>query len=201
MKPAATSTAAESTAQPNRTSWAVLFLIRLRPPRSTLFPYTTLFRSRRIVTVRGAVAGPARRKRRQRVQERTADLNLKSTRLDYSDVGKRYAGLCLVRRRAGGGTAARVGQSTAVRGVDADGRGDGPRVGLRLGDARPRLNVGVERHGDGGQDADDRHDDQQLDQREATLAAEREPHGTERRHRGPLLLRQPSTSFGHAAHL
>src|SRR5438876_4902515 len=32
------------------------FLLSLRPPRSTLFPYTTLFRSRMIGTIVGAVA-------------------------------------------------------------------------------------------------------------------------------------------------
>src|SRR5439155_26759349 len=68
----------------------------------------------------------------------------------------------------------RVRQGATVRGEDADGRGDGPRVGLRLGDARPRLDVGVERHGDRGENADDRHDDQKLDQCEATLATTRE---------------------------
>jgi hypothetical protein len=40
---------------------------------------------------------------------------------------------------------------------------------LGLGDPRTCLNVGVERDGDGRQDADDRDDDHQLDQREASL--------------------------------
>src|SRR3989442_9842845 len=43
---------------------------------------------------------------------------------------------------------------------------------LGLGDPRPRLDVGVERDGDGRQDADDRDDDHQLDQGEASLVAE-----------------------------
>src|SRR3712207_8174802 len=42
----------------------VLFLMIRRPPRSTLFPYTTLFRSRGARGRHGAAArGPARRRR------------------------------------------------------------------------------------------------------------------------------------------
>src|SRR2546428_7554021 len=37
------------------------FLMIRRPPRSTLFPYTTLFRSGVVVRVTGALAGPAAR--------------------------------------------------------------------------------------------------------------------------------------------
>ena len=43
-------------------------------------------------------------------------------------------------------------------------------IGLGLGDAGPRLDVGVERDGDGRQDANDRDDDHQLDEGEAPLA-------------------------------
>jgi len=63
-----------------------------------------------------------------------------------------------------------VGETSAVCGVDPDGRGDGPGVGLGLGDPGPGLHVRIERHSDGGQDADDGHDDEQLDQGE-TLAS------------------------------
>jgi hypothetical protein len=50
-----------------------------------------------------------------------------------------------------------------VSGVDADGRREGPGIGLRLGQARTGLDVGVQRDGDGGEDTDDRDDDHQLD--------------------------------------
>src|SRR5947199_2839311 len=66
-----------------------------RPPRSTLFPYTTLFRSRR----RGSapprpgapapVSGPRRCPRRDR----------KSTRLNSSHLGISYAVFCLKKKR------------------------------------------------------------------------------------------------------
>src|SRR3712207_8722939 len=39
-------------------SGCYLLLMRRRPPRSTLFPYTTLFRSKDIVTMIGARARP-----------------------------------------------------------------------------------------------------------------------------------------------
>src|SRR3989442_13319196 len=45
---------------------------------------------------------------------------------------------------------------------------------LGLGDPGARLNGGVERDGDGRQDADDRDDDHQLDEREASLIRYRE---------------------------
>ena len=53
--------------------------------------------------------------------------------------------------------------------VDRRRRRDRPSVGLGLGDPGPRLDVGVERDGDRRQDADDRHDDHQLDEGEASL--------------------------------
>src|SRR6266704_301942 len=67
----------------------VFFLMIRRPPRSTLFPYTTLFRSRRSEPRRGreGQGGPAgaRRDRRDR----------KSTRLNSSHVSMAYAVFCL----------------------------------------------------------------------------------------------------------
>src|SRR5438874_10652150 len=84
-----------------------------RPPRSTLFPYTTLFRSRRrgdaVVAAGGAgpgagpalvavhqaeaaaaaASGPARRPRRDR----------KSTRLNSSHVEISYAVFCLKKKK------------------------------------------------------------------------------------------------------
>src|SRR5207245_9472438 len=47
-------------------------------------------------------------------------------------------------------------------------------VGLGLGDAGALLHVRVQRHGDRGEDADDRDDDEELDQREAALTAQRD---------------------------
>src|SRR5262249_46676758 len=60
-------------------------------------------------------------------------------------------------------------QRAHVGGVDADGGGEGPGIGLGLGQPRARLDVGVERDGDSGEDADDGYHDHQLDEREAAL--------------------------------
>jgi hypothetical protein len=59
-----------------------------------------------------------------------------------------------------------------VGGVDADGGREGPGVGLRLGQPGARLDVGVERDRDRGEDADDGDDDHQLDEREAALVTQ-----------------------------
>src|SRR5439155_24110918 len=81
----------------------VLFLMIRRPPRSTLFPYTTLFRS--IVT--GAVHGneicgsvAIRRVIADIEQGRLAiaDLDRKSTRLNSSHVAISYAVFCLKKK-------------------------------------------------------------------------------------------------------
>src|SRR2546430_8356276 len=83
-----------------------------RPPRSTLFPYTTLFRSRDVVrqlvgdTVTviyygSAAAGPVR----TRLQLATADvdaaggLDRKSTRLNSSHSQISYAVFCLKKKK------------------------------------------------------------------------------------------------------
>src|SRR5437899_11647256 len=73
-----------------------LFLMIRRPPRSTLFPYTTLFRSRCARSQRGGPSGsPGRadesgpgRSRRDR----------KSTRLNSSHLGISYAVFCLKKK-------------------------------------------------------------------------------------------------------
>src|SRR3712207_7595188 len=78
-----------------------------RPPRSTLFPYTTLFRSLdldRVRTVFGELEAGARRaldgegfpRDRQRVQ-RSADR--KSTRLNSSHANISYAVFCLKKKK------------------------------------------------------------------------------------------------------
>src|SRR2546426_3701760 len=77
------------------------FLMIRRPPRSTLFPYTTLFRS-----LRPAVGGPARDQGRR--QHRLRPLphhqgqqrqDRKSTRLNSSHLVISYAVFCLKKKK------------------------------------------------------------------------------------------------------
>src|SRR2546421_9221491 len=75
-----------------------------RPPRSTLFPYTTLFRSRRAFLRRrggggnpGRIAGRARRNRRSRGVRSERDR--KSTRLNSSHDQISYAVFCLKKKK------------------------------------------------------------------------------------------------------
>src|SRR3712207_8852181 len=74
------------------------FLMIRRPPRSTLFPYTTLFRSksRQWATLRnpGVGAGPAAR----RVQQASGTGDRKSTRLNSSHANISYAVFCLKKK-------------------------------------------------------------------------------------------------------
>src|SRR6266704_6162289 len=65
------------------------FLMIRRPPRSTLFPYTTLFRSRRCVRPCRKSAHAGRPHRRDR----------KSTRLNSSHVSISYAVFCLKKKK------------------------------------------------------------------------------------------------------
>src|SRR5437868_14669329 len=78
----------------------LFFLLLRRPPRSTLFPYTTLFRS----------PGSARRKRRVAVGPRRPGSarrfgrpgrrgDRKSTRLNSSHVSISYAVFCLKKKK------------------------------------------------------------------------------------------------------
>src|SRR3712207_7878370 len=91
--------------------WGNFFLMIRRPPRSTLFPYTTLFRSRLpglgglVVVVRiahhivlvGAVTTIVRR--RQPVgRVRRVVLDRKSTRLNSSHANISYAVFCLKKK-------------------------------------------------------------------------------------------------------
>src|SRR5436305_11117048 len=70
-----------------------------RPPRSTLFPYTTLFRSE---AVSRALASPPRPRRLGRgfitVAEAAPKLDRKSTRLNSSHVRISYAVFCLKKK-------------------------------------------------------------------------------------------------------
>src|SRR3712207_8561608 len=85
-----------------------------RPPRSTLFPYTTLFRSRRLVglgvgEVPAGLVEPARRAgsvllvrelgRRLLRLERLVEQDRKSTRLNSSHANISYAVFCLKKKK------------------------------------------------------------------------------------------------------
>src|SRR5215204_7324255 len=67
------------------------FLMIRRPPRSTLFPYTTLFRS----CGRDGLPGPSARLRRARRR----GLDRKSTRLNSSHTVISYAVFCLKKKK------------------------------------------------------------------------------------------------------
>src|SRR5207253_11212229 len=77
---------------------AFFFLTIRRPPRSTLFPYTTLFRSRRL-----SPRPPRLRRRSQWKPPRRPmwrlPLDRKSTRLNSSHVAISYAVFCLKKKK------------------------------------------------------------------------------------------------------
>src|SRR5438067_8687700 len=66
-----------------------------RPPRSTLFPYTTLFRSARS----WATASKAPRARRSHSSSVPPTTDRKSTRLNSSHVSISYAVFCLKKKK------------------------------------------------------------------------------------------------------
>src|SRR2546426_2979464 len=79
-----------------------------RPPRSPLFPYTTLFRSLRRVFVRAGANELNRREKNRRAQGRSAGRMLgrvasygdrKSTRLNSSHLVISYAVFCLKKKK------------------------------------------------------------------------------------------------------
>src|SRR5690349_25083111 len=80
------------------------FLMIRRPPRSTLFPYTTLFRSPR-QTISSAVGGRTREARRSASgaacapPARIGGVDRKSTRLNSSHVEISYAVFCLKKKK------------------------------------------------------------------------------------------------------
>src|SRR2546430_7317041 len=69
-----------------------------RPPRSTLFPYTTLFRSRHVVEHEREALLPAHALRAERAREDVADR--KSTRLNSSHSQISYAVFCLKKKKS-----------------------------------------------------------------------------------------------------
>src|SRR5205814_10465584 len=81
------------------------FLIIRPPPRSTLFPYTTLFRSVQHAPRRGARlrdrAGPARAGAYSPLHapDRRRRADRKSTRLNSSHLGISYAVFCLKKKK------------------------------------------------------------------------------------------------------
>src|SRR5260221_4250254 len=66
-----------------------------RPPRSTLFPYTTLFRSPSTTTSAGGLVGRAQAP----ASGRTTGLDRKSTRLNSSHTVISYAVFCLKKKK------------------------------------------------------------------------------------------------------
>src|SRR5438874_11329038 len=87
------------------TSFFFFFLMLRRPPRSTLFPYTTLFRSRRGLARRRrdlVEADPDRSHRRHLRSDPGRELprrDRKSTRLNSSHVEISYAVFCLKKKK------------------------------------------------------------------------------------------------------
>src|SRR5256885_12091883 len=73
------------------------FLMIRRPPRSTLFPYTTLFRSRR--QVQPAQAAEGRLLDAARLEEVDGHRDRKSTRLNSSHLVISYAVFCLKKKK------------------------------------------------------------------------------------------------------
>src|SRR6202521_6288290 len=74
----------------SRVFFCFFFLMIRRPPRSTLFPYTTLFRSHR----RRHLGGQQRHHR-----SRTGPEDRKSTRLNSSHLRISYAVFCLKKKK------------------------------------------------------------------------------------------------------
>src|SRR5256885_5631444 len=96
-------TASRRTLQPPQRALArtfdffFFFLMIRRPPRSTLFPYTTLFRSRILRHEAGHALDNAYRLRRRKRWR--AVLDRKSTRLNSSHLVISYAVFCLKKKK------------------------------------------------------------------------------------------------------
>src|SRR2546426_5839276 len=72
-----------------------------RPPRSTLFPYTTLFRSHRpgVLAHRPPRDDEVKLRGRQMIKRRQRDVDRKSTRLNSSHLVISYAVFCLKKKK------------------------------------------------------------------------------------------------------
>src|SRR2546422_6875590 len=77
------------------------FLMIRRPPRSTLFPYTTLFRSLHVVLADVAQFGPELRKPDEVMFLLAVTGDRKSTRLNSSHGYISYAVFCLKKKKPG----------------------------------------------------------------------------------------------------
>src|SRR2546430_10091664 len=77
----------------------IFFLMIRRPPRSTLFPYTTLFRSSHSVELRLAHRRQPRRGRHPACPRRARRRDRKSTRLNSSHSQISYAVFCLKKKK------------------------------------------------------------------------------------------------------
>src|SRR3712207_7824392 len=79
------------------------FLMIRRPPRSTLFPYTTLFRSAITASLplieQREPDNHAERRAREVLRRQTAHLDRKSTRLNSSHANISYAVFCLKKKK------------------------------------------------------------------------------------------------------
>src|SRR5215203_5555492 len=103
----------------------VFFLMIRRPPRSTLFPYTTLFRSR-------AARGPGVRVRHPGLPRPAPPRDRKSTRLNSSHANISYAVFCLKKKKHTAGRGSR--RSDRIRNLT---RQHGHRRPGRYDDGRP----------------------------------------------------------------
>src|SRR5436309_6864660 len=87
----------------SRLLYSIFFLMIRRPPRSTLFPYTTLFRSAQRRAARHARPGSALSRAARCAQgsrRRQGDgKDRKSTRLNSSHVKISYAVFCLKKKK------------------------------------------------------------------------------------------------------
>src|SRR5258705_7668283 len=70
-----------------------------RPPRSTLFPYTTLFRSQVLRQRRGRERRRRRLRCERRKRRRRSRPDRKSTRLNSSHLGISYAVFCFKKKK------------------------------------------------------------------------------------------------------
>src|SRR5256885_10513413 len=70
-----------------------------RPPRSTLFPYTTLFRSRCGSSIPRKLLGDRQRTSQKRLAFRGPKRDRKSTRLNSSHLVISYAVFCLKKKK------------------------------------------------------------------------------------------------------
>src|SRR3712207_7472156 len=95
------------------------FLMIRRPPRSTLFPYTTLFRSGRAVRARARAPLRARDARAPgsaplRAEDDPRDGDRKSTRLNSSHANISYAVFCLKKKNNQNYVACYLSNTTSI---------------------------------------------------------------------------------------